>query len=204
MSEVVVWAVDIGSVMKNQFGWCRIVDQAPSSGHDIQDVVLGVVADLAQGKRVALGFECPLFVPITDDPKFLTRARVGEGSRAWSAAGGSGALATGLTETVWVLERIRRAVTAPVVPTFDWTVFGDGHANLFLWEAFVTGVAKGITHLDDAEIAALAFWKNLGDIPGANAVTADAPYSLIGAALLRAGMTTDLRVLFEPCVVIRA
>jgi hypothetical protein len=95
-------------------------------------------------------------------------------------------------------------MTEPVIPTFDWTVFGESRANLFLWEAFVTGAAKGITHPNDAEIAALMFWKNLGDIPGANAVTAEAPYSLIGAALLRAGITTDLRVLFEPCVVVRA
>jgi hypothetical protein len=103
---------------------------------------------------------------------------------------------------VWVLERIQRSVK--VNPTFDWTIFREGQASLFLWEAFVTKEAKGIAHLEDAEIAALTFWKNLDDIPGANAVEAEAPYSLIGAALLRAGMTTDLRVLFEPCVVIRA
>lgn len=204
MSEIVVWAVDIGSVMMNRFGWCRRDGQAQKSGHDIHDLVLGVVADLAQGKRVALGFECPLFVPITDDPKFLTRARVGEGARAWCAGAGSGALATGLSETVWVLERIRRIVTKPVIPTLDWMTFRGGHANLFLWEAFVTGAAKGETHLNDAEIAALMFWQNLDDVPRANAVKAEAPYSLIGAALLRAGLTTDLAVLFEPCVVIKA
>jgi hypothetical protein len=61
-----------------------------------------------------------------------------------------------------------------------------------------------MTHLNDVEIAALTFWKNRDDIPGANAAEAEAPYSLIGAALLRAGMTMDLRVLLEPCVVIRA
>jgi hypothetical protein len=204
MSDVIVWAVDIGSVKKDRFGWCRKEDQAPNSGHDIQELVLGVVADLDQGKRVALGFECPLFVPITADPKFLTSARVGEGSRSWSASAGTCALATGLTETVWVLERIQRNASVLVTPTFDWAIFGEGHANLFLWEAFVTREAKGITHLEDAEIAALMFWGNLGDIPGANAVEAEAPYSLIGAALLRAGMTKDLSVLFEPCVVIKA
>lgn len=113
MSEVVVWAVDIGSVMKNRFGWCRKAGQARKSGHDNQDLACGVVEDLANGKRVALGFECPLFVPITDDPTFLTRARTGEGSRSWSAGAGCGALTTGLSETVWVLERIRCTVTEP-------------------------------------------------------------------------------------------
>lgn len=203
MSEVVVWAVDIGSVEKNRFGWCRIEDQTPTTGHDIQDLVRGVVADLAQGKPVALGFECPLFVPITDDPMFLTRARNGE-SKSWSSGAGCDALATGLSETVWVLERIRRTGIVPIIPTFDWLNLSEGRANLFLWEAFVTGAAKGISYLDDAKVAAVAFWTNLGDIPGSNAVEAESPYSLIGAALLRAGLTTDLSVLFEPCVVIKA
>ena len=204
MSEVIVWAVDVGSVKRNRFGWCRKSRQRLESSHDIGALVSGVVADLEQGRQVALGFECPLFVPITQDPKELTGARVGEGNRAWAAGAGCGALATGLTESVWVLEHIQKATTKRIIPTVDWPRFRDGDANLFLWEAFVTGAAKGETHMNDAEIAAEAFWRNLDDIPGANAVTAEAPFSLIGAALLRAGLTTDPGVLFKPCVVLRA
>lgn len=204
MNDLVIWAVDVGSVKKNRFGWCRKEGQNLELSHDIRKLVSGVVEDLEQGKRVALGFECPLFVPITGEPELLTSARVGEGNRAWSAGAGCGALATGLSETVWVLERIRQDMTKPIVPTLDWQRFRDFDANLFLWEAFVTGNAKGIHHMNDAEIAAEKFWLCLEDIPGATAVTAEAPFSLIGAALLRSQLTADLSVLFEPCVVLRA
>jgi hypothetical protein len=207
MSNVVIWAIDIGSVMNNKFGWCRIDGAALESGHDIRALASGVAADLGDARAVALGFECPLFVPVPDDPRYLTSARAGEGNRAWSAGAGCGALATGLSESVWVLERIRSAATVPVLPTFGWDAILAGSANLFLWEAFVSGAAKaieGIAHVNDAEIAALAFRNALADVPGAKAVTAPNPFSLIGAALLRAGLTTDLRVLNEPCVVIKA
>lgn len=204
MDDIVVWAVDIGSVKKNRFGWCRKTAWDQQSGQDIRDLVNGVGEDLNHGKQVALGFECPLFVPVTHDPQNLTSARIGEGSRSWSAGAGCGALATGLPETVWVLEGIRRYVTTPVATTLNWIDFREYRANLYLWEAFVTGAAKGDAHAHDAEIAAATFWASLEDIPGANAVTAESPFSLIGAALLRSRLSTDLDVLFESCVVIRA
>jgi hypothetical protein len=38
-----------------------------------------IAADLNAGHHVALGFECPLFVPVSEDPNGLTSARPGEG-----------------------------------------------------------------------------------------------------------------------------
>ncbi|MFT4040930.1 MAG: hypothetical protein QM692_22295 [Thermomicrobiales bacterium] len=204
MNDVVTWAVDIGSVKRNRFGWCRKDRNSLRSGESIVDLVEGVSQDLNERRQVALGFECPLFVPVTADPQNLTSARIGEGSRSWSAGAGCGALATGLPETVWILERVRHTVAVPVAATLNWEAFHERQANLFLWEAFVTGAAKGEAHTHDAEIAALKFWESLDDIVGANAVVAEAPFSLIGAALLRSGLSADLRLLFEPCIVIRA
>jgi len=178
-------------------------------------MVNGIVADLEQSRSVALGFECPLFIPITENPMLLTCARDGEApkggeSRPWSASSGSYALAIGLAESVWILEQVQRAITVAVVPTLKWGRFAKGKANLFLWEAFVSGDAKSknkddaVAHIEDAKTAALAFQKRLPDFSGASDVRADNPYSLIGAAMLRAGLTTDLQVLREPCVVIKA
>lgn len=79
-----------------------------------------------------------------------------------------------------------------------------GQANLFVWEAFVTGLAKGLSHHGDAEIAALSFCSEYPHIAEAGSVTAEHPYSLIGAALLRSGLSTDLDVLFTQCVVIKS
>jgi len=90
------------------------------------------------------------------------------------------------------------------VPTLDWEQCTSEKANLFLWEAFVTKTAKAASHLGDAEVAAKTFMANYPQIAEANAVKAENPFCLIGAALLRSGLAADLRLLFEQCVVIKA
>lgn len=101
MKHPIVWVADVGSIKMNKFGWCRATyDRTLIQGTDITDFADGIANDLSSGNRVALGFECPLFVPIPDNPIRLTKARAGEGNRSWSAGAGSGALSTGLTECV--------------------------------------------------------------------------------------------------------
>ena len=103
---LVIHCADIGSVKTGNFGWARLGVGEPNGqctiGRDIEDFAGGVAADINAGAQVALGFECPLFLPLSEDPTGLTSARPGEGDRAWSAGAGAAALATGLTETVWV------------------------------------------------------------------------------------------------------
>ena len=80
------------------------------------------------GESVSLGFECPLWVPVANEPERLTRARRGEGSRAWSAAAGSGSLTTGLTEVAWILDQIRQG--AEHTKAFlDWSRFQRPRKN---------------------------------------------------------------------------
>ena len=204
---LVIGCSDIGSVAKNKFGWARGEhvgrDLAVTGGHDIRDLVTSVIRDLSAGCSVALGFECPLYVPISEDPRGLTSARLGEGSRAWCAGAGSGALATGITETVWILDQIRRQLGSPIPAFLDWNEFRSCNHGLFVWEAFVTGQAKGGSHQADADIAVRAFASALPDVPAANAVHADNAHSLIGAALLRTGWSSDVALLGKTCVVIR-
>lgn len=204
INNIIVWATDIGSVRQDRFGWCRITSQSQSvTGKDISAFVEGVVNDLSNGKKVALGFECPLFVPVANDPQNLTRARQGEANRAWSASAGSGSLVTGLTICAWVFEKIYQSAQISIQPTVEWASFISTEANLFIWEAFVSGIAKAISHHGDAEIAAQTFWAKYPHIAEANAITAPNPYSLVGAALLRAGLTKDLSILSKPCIVIK-
>lgn len=61
---------------------------------------------MGAGVKVARGFECPLWVPVPDDPSGLTAGRAADGNRAWSAGAGASALAAGLTETAWILRQI--------------------------------------------------------------------------------------------------
>jgi hypothetical protein len=65
-------------------------------GVQIAQLVDEIVHDLNAGIPVALGFECPIFVPISVDPNRLGKARAGEGNRSFSAGAGPGALVTGV------------------------------------------------------------------------------------------------------------
>jgi hypothetical protein len=205
INDIIVWVADIGSVRQDHFGWCRAISQTQSvNGKDISVFVQSIVNDLSNGSKIALGFECPLFVPVASDPQGLTSARQGETNRAWSAGAGSGSLATGLTICAWIFEKIHCLAQVSVQPTVEWASFVSTEANLFIWEAFVSGTAKAVSHHGDAEIAARTFWAKYPNIVKANAITTQNPYSLVGAALLRAGLTRDLSILSKPCIVIKS
>lgn len=93
MSDFVVWAVDVGSVRRGRFGWWgpakrgervdTITEAEKLERKCIHELVRGIAEGLSKGDRVALGFECPLFVPVADDPGSLTSAREGDSNRAW-------------------------------------------------------------------------------------------------------------------------
>ena len=179
-------------------------DETLEVGQDIRLFVQRLASFLDGRHKVALGFECPLFVPLPDDPRKLTSARTGEGTRAWSAGAGCGALATGLTEVAWILMELRKLVARNVLPITTWPESGIQDGHLFLWEAFVTGAVKSDSHHGDAALGVEAFKRALPHPDRASAVTVERAYSLLGAALLRTGWSTDLAVLASPCIVIRA
>lgn len=129
----------------------------------------------------------------------LGQARQGETvdgrTRPWSAGAGSGALATGLVQLAWVLERIGsgfpglRCTTRPEL----WL---GGDAGLFVWEAFVSGTGKpvpsGITqHAADAAAAADTFADRLEDATLRRSDVVCAPassFNLAAAAAAYAGL----------------
>jgi hypothetical protein len=170
---------------------------------------------------VALGFECPLFVPLATSHSDLTRARPGEclpghGSRPWSAGAGPSALAVGLVQVTWVLRQIRDLVKGNVSAHIDWKSFQQEEGGLFLWEGFVSGSGKAkrsndisattsSDHQLDAKHAVEAFERAYPDPMQANAIRVDGQvHSLFGAALLRTGWATDIKLLEKQCLVIRA
>lgn len=206
--DVGIYCADIGSVPSGRFGWARSdADDAAIERHrggsEIVDLVEAVADDLVTGRGIALGFECPLFVPVPEEALRLGAARVGDGNRSWSAGAGSGALTTGLVQVAWILSELRKRMPT-VSPTLEWSDFAPAGGGLFLWEAFVTGGAKAATHVDDATIAVATFREALPDPPTANAVSAERPFSLLGAALLWSGWSDDLQLLHAPCLVIKA
>ncbi len=208
MDNIVVYAADIGSIKKKHFGWCRAeISQYQKDWPcetDINKFVESVIKDLKKNKKVAIGFECPLFVPIADKPEDLTKAREGENNRPWSAGAGCAVLATGLTECVWIFKKIRES-NVDVKPSFSWKEFRENKSNFFIWESFVTSLAKEKTHPDDAKKAVETFLAKYPDkIEEGNSDKAGNVYSLVGAGLLRADLTTNWKLLSERCIVIKS
>lgn len=192
---------DIGSVKNGNFAW---YERDGASALDPSSLARQVAAFMNAGRPVALGFECPLFVPLPDDDWSLGSARPGEGARAWSAGAGCGALSTGLVQVAWVLRAIRAQLDTPGSAHLAWDSFSAAGRGLLVWEAFVSGGQKGVDHLDDARLAVAAFESALPDPAARNAIQcASEVYSLAGAALLRAGWSTDVALLSQPCLVIK-
>jgi hypothetical protein len=205
--SVRVVAVDVGSV-KSNFAWAGLdlPGRRPvgEGGRDPEGTALAVLEALADGASVALGFEAPLMVPVSpvgpvDGWTTLGKARQGETvdgrSRPWSAGAGSGALATGLVQLAWVLERVGsgfpglRCTTRPE----PWLA---GEAALFVWEAFVSGTGKpvpsGITqHAADAAVAADTFADRLEEATLSTSDVVCMPassFNLAAAAAVYAGL----------------
>lgn len=137
-SGPVTYAADVGAVHKGAFAWARVSDdRRPVVGEGVEamdGLVHALCADLEAGRRISLGWEAPLFVPVRDDPHELNRARGAfERTRAFSASGGTGALVTGLVE----LAHLGRRLPAPLRTLAASEVFA-GVVNV--WEAFVSGV----------------------------------------------------------------
>jgi hypothetical protein len=204
MAEVgipLVVCADIGSVNAGNFGWWSSAGESGTTPTGLADYV---ASELARSTRVALGFECPLFVPLVEDEARLTGARPGEGSRAWSAGAGCGALTTGLVQVAWVLRAIRRQLVQAPRAFLAWPEFAGTASGLFLWEAFVSAGAKRGSHIADAQAGGQAFMRALPNPVTANAVVCESSvYSLVGAAMLRTGWSSDLGILDQPCLVLR-
>lgn len=206
MSSRVI-AVDVGSVRKN-FAWAGLdlPGRRPvgEGGRHPEGAALAALEALDERISVALGFEAPLMVPVSpvgpvDAWMTLGQARRGETvdgrSRPWSAGAGSGALATGLAQLAWVLERIGSALPGLRCTTRPepWL---DGEAELFVWEAFVSGTGKPIPseitqHAADAAAAADTFAERLEEATLTHSDVVCTPassFNLAAAAAAYAGL----------------
>lgn len=204
--NLTVACADVGSEANGNFGWAVLdlpgrAEEVPESG-SMRAFADGIVERLRSNRSVALGFECPLFVPLRAEPAELMRARAGEKNRPWSAGAGCGSLTTGLVQVAWVLDRIRRAIPTEPSVTFEWSEFEKHPPGLFLWEAFVSGSSKSDSHHGDAGLAVSSFVDALPNPADANIVTEPNVYSVVGAALLRTGWSVPLSVLSESCLVL--
>lgn len=200
--SVRVVAVDVGSVARGNFGWfaadIELGGATPGSrywqagqGTTPSGAVDAVCVALADARQVALGLECPLFVPVPSNEQLLGTARSGEGRYPWSAGPGSNALVTGLSQLPWMLARVRdRAPCLVTTRPERWSA----DTPLLIWEAFVSGPGKstGSTHIGDAEAAVLEFAALGAGLLDRGPVTTDHPvHNLAATAAMAAGLRID-------------
>ena len=203
-----IHCADIGSVKQENFGWARLAGNEYLTDNCMDALVNDVASAVSKERKVALGFECPLWVPVASEPQDLTKGRQVDENRPWSAGAGAVTLAIGTSQVAWILDELRFRLEEQGTPLpsvlLSLPDFLDRESGLFLWEAFVTGKAKAVEpdHGEDALIACREFRRRLQD-----PVEAREPErrvrSLIGGAILWAGLSDDLDLLHKSCFVVR-
>jgi hypothetical protein len=107
MNNLAIFCADVGSIKNGNFGWAETLPGSIElTGTVIGEFASEIAKQVKIGSKVAIGYECPLFVPVRKDPVLVNSSRNGEGSRSWSAGAGTGALATGLVEVIWVFNKL--------------------------------------------------------------------------------------------------
>jgi hypothetical protein len=203
----VIYACDVGSTLAGNFGWVRVEpkrsepETVPAGCSDIRTLVAKIAEDLRCGYSIALGFEAPLFIPVPRSADDLSKGREGEDGCPFSAQAGAYVTTLGMHQAAWVLREIYCSCSEICTFTLnpqDWPPT-TSRQLLFCWEAFVAGSAKGEdkeqSHVRDAATAAMAFLCREEDLMKSNKVAAERPLSLIGAAALWSGWTTDPKIL---------
>jgi hypothetical protein len=185
-----------------------------TTGRELADFVNVLGTHLMAERSVAVGFECPLYVPKRGDANLMTDCRLGEEGLNWCGGPGASVLATGLAQVNWVMAHLAQ-LDVPVTGTTRWQEFASGQCQLFVWEAFITSRAgvvvpqdsvAGISpHEADALCGALAF-EQVTPTNGAQFPSdlQDEPaFSLIGMHLLETGLSTDMSLMSERCSVLK-
>jgi hypothetical protein len=208
IDELQVFCADIGSVAQGNFAWARRLpaerEEELHQPGSIDALARSVCRQIERGRPVALGLEMPLFVPVPTDSQALGKARPCEkGAPPWSGGPGGAVMATGLVQAAWLLRKIRSAVGEPPL-YFRWAEFADRQSGLLMWEAFVSGKAKGSDHEADARVGVEAFCKQLPNVGDSDADETEHPLSLISAAAAWAGWSFAADAIRVPCTLVRA
>jgi hypothetical protein len=213
---VAVACVDVGSIVKHHLGWAVIEGAGATHGRDPADVVGTSSSILNRGLQLAIGFECPLYVPVRDNPLELTCCRKGERYVNWCGGPGGAVLSTGLVQAHWILTRIARAAPG-IRGTTRWSEFASGNCQLLAGEAFVTSkdgrrpdlkrfrIGRMGGHEHDALTGAATFVERLDSGAAVESDLESEPsMSLIAWHLLSCSLSADRSLLTEPCIVIKA
>jgi hypothetical protein len=204
--RVVAFACDVGG--RGNFDWARAVHANDGLridvGTEMDQCVAAVQSEIHRGSSLAIGFECPLFLPVPSLASELCRGRSGEGDRSVFAQAGAAVATLGFHQLAFFLQATNRKGLTPVLDPREWR---QTNSEVLFWEAFVSGKAHSQEHSRDAATAAAAFMERLhsGRLVASD-VDVKQPsrvLSIVGCTLLWARWSGDLRLLEEPVLVIR-
>jgi hypothetical protein len=203
-----VFCADVGSIARDRFAWARRIpsadDEEVHRPESIESLAGSVVDVLREEEPVALGFEAPLFLPVPADPGRLGKARPCDApSPSWSSNVGASVLATAMVQVPWTLRFIHDQLPDLRVHV-QWPSFAERQEGLLLWEAFVSGAAKGETHEEDARSGVQAFCEQLPDPGDPTAEETERPISLLTAAAIWAGFELPAEDMRRGCLLVRA
>ena len=203
-----VFCADVGSIARDSFAWARRIPgsdrEEPHRPESIESLAASVVHVLRDGDPVALGFEAPLFVPVPEDPDRLGKARPCDApSPSWSSSVGASVLATAMVQIPWTLRYIHEQAPDLRVHV-QWPPFAEQQDGLLLWEAFVSGAAKGDTHEEDARSGVQAFCEQLPNPGDPSATETERPFSVLAAAAIWAGFNLPIEDTRGGCLLVRA
>ena len=177
----------------------------PTASADISKLVECLLTDMANKKSIALGFECPLFMPVPLSADDLSKGRQGEGARSMFAPVGMTVTTLGIHQAAWILRKIYQSGCSGYQFTTEFSKWppSTNRQILLCWEAFVSNDAHSEDHVRDATTAAMFFLENEELLERVNAVTTEFPFSLIHAVALWTGWSTDMSGLHQTTLVLK-
>src|SRR5487761_68625 len=100
--QITIFCVDVGS--QKNFGWASLSDGRTLQGCDIESLLKELAVATYTDLPIAIGFECPLFIPCPSKHGFLGKRRQGEMGRPWGAGAGPLVVLHGLQQMSWLLD----------------------------------------------------------------------------------------------------
>lgn len=196
-----VAVIDIGSPKLGNLGWCLIETDTDREYTGVNlDELFPLLPKILERKGMLLGLEAPLFVPIRDDLMKITKGRLGESRRPWSAGAGAQVLALNLPIMVYLFEGIKKQVPSVDIGINEMSFYSKPN-QVAIFEALVSGSDKGSSHIEDATIMArsCAIYARKKRLPSSILQKEEGTcyFNLAAAALLRVGLINQTDALHQ-------
>ena len=121
-------------------GWARRHKNERRVGAGSTTLAEEMASDAKNGLSISIGFESPLFLPLSQESDDLLKSRINEGNRAWSAGAAPAATVSGIVAMTWIFRKFAELLTTAPIAYIDWNSFVQTGAEhrLFVWEALVS------------------------------------------------------------------